>query len=478
LNSAAWAASSSRSTTESVVKRRTSTFSQSRVNALSALSRVRQKAKTDKGEQFTALLHHVDIERLRTAYFSSKKDAAPGTDGVTWKQYGEQLEENLQRLHRQLRQGAYRAKPSRRAFIPKPDGRQRPLGIAALEDKIVQRALVEVLNAIYETDFLGFSYGFRPGRSPHQALDALAVGILRKKVNWVLDADIRGFFDAIDHGWLVKFIEHRIADGRVLRLIQKWLSAGVLEDGKKIELEAGSPQGATISPLLANIYLHYVLDLWAQQWRTRHAAGDVIVVRYADDFIVGFEHRHEAERFLTELRERLAKFRLDLHPEKTRLLAFGRFAHQRRRRSRQSGAPETFDFLGLTHICSVTREGNYALVRHTMRKRLTAKLRSIGVELRRHRHDPIPAQGRWLSSVLRGHFNYYAVPTNIMALDTFRYAVTQRWYRSLRRRSQRRRLNWTRMDVLATRWLPRPHILHPWPGHRFDARTHGKSPVR
>src|SRR6185437_12362165 len=248
-------------------------------------------------------------------------------------------------------------------------------------------------------------------------------GILRKKVNWVLDADIRGFFDAIDHGWLVKFIEHRIADGRVLRLIQKWLSAGVLEDGKKIELEAGSPQGATISPLLANIYLHYVLDLWAQQWRTRHAAGDVIVVRYADDFIVGFEHRHEAERFLTELRERLAKFRLDLHPEKTRLLAFGRFAHQRRRRSRQSGAPETFDFLGLTHICSVTREGNYALVRHTMRKRLTAKLRSIGVELRRHRHDPIPAQGRWLSSVLRGHFNYYAVPTNIMALDTFRYAV-------------------------------------------------------
>ena len=451
---------------------------QSRVDAHSALSRVRQRAKTGKEERFTALLHHVDIERLRTAYFSSKKNAAPGTDGVTWKQYGEQLEENLQQLHRRLRQGTYRAKPSRRAFIPKPDGRQRPLGIAALEDKIVQRALVEVLNAVYETDFLGFSYGFRPGRNPHQALDALAVGILRKKVNWVLDADIRGFFDAIDHGWLIKFIEHRIADRRVLRLIQKWLSAGVLEDGKRIDPEAGSPQGATVSPLLANIYLHYVLDLWAQQWRTRYAEGDVIVVRYADDFIVGFEHRHEAERFLAELGERLAKFRLELHPDKTRLLAFGRFAHQRRRLSRRSGAPETFDFLGLTHICSVTREGKFALVRHTMRKRLTAKLRSLGAELRRRRHEPIPAQGRWLSSVLRGHYNYYGVPTNIMALDTFRYAVTQRWYRSLRRRSQRCRLNWIRMDALATRWLPRAHILHPWPGHRFDARTHGKSPVR
>lgn len=451
---------------------------QCRGDAPSALSRVRQRAKGDKKERFTALLHHVDIGRLRTAYLASKKDAAPGTDGVTWAQYGEQLEENLQQLHRRLHQGAYRAKPSRRAFIPKPDGRQRPLGIAALEDKIVQRALVEVLNAIYEADFLGFSYGFRPGRNPHQALDALAVGILRRRVNWVLDADIRGFFDAIDHGWLVKFIEHRIADRRVLRLIQKWLAAGVLEDGKRLEVETGSPQGATVSPLLANIYLHYVLDLWVQQWRRRHANGDVIVVRYADDFIVGFEHRHEAELFLTELRERLTRFRLELHSDKTRLLAFGRFAYKRRRKSAQSGAPETFNFLGFTHICSVTRAGDYALVRHTMRDRLIGKLRALGAELRRRRHEPIPAQGRWLSSVLRGHFNYYGVPTNIMALETFRNAITHRWYRSLRRRSQRCRLTWKRMDALATRWLPRAHILHPWPGQRFDARTYGKSPVR
>jgi len=451
---------------------------QSRVSTPSALSRVGQRAKVHRGERFTALFHHVDIERLRSAYFASKKDAAPGTDGVTWKQYGEQLEENLHGLYRRLRQRAYRAKPTRRAFIPKPDGKQRPLGIAALEDKIVQRAVTEVLNAIYEEDFLGFSYGFRPGRNPHQALDALAVGILRRKVNWVLDADIRGFFDAIDHGWLAKFVEHRIADKRILRLIQKWLSAGVLENGKRINLEVGSPQGATISPLLANIYLHYVLDLWVQQWRKRHAKGDVIVVRYADDFIVGFEHRYEADQFLIELRARLAKFALELHPDKTKVVAFGRFAYERRRRRQQSGAPATFDYLGLTHICSVTREGTFALVRHTVRKRMMAKLRVIGTELRRRLHESIPAQGRWLSMVLRGHYNYYAVPTNIKALGMFRYALTLRWYRSLRRRSQRHRLNWTRMNALAIHWLPQPHILHPWPGHRFDARTHGKSPVR
>jgi len=451
---------------------------QSRVGVPSALSRVRQRAKGDKDERFTALLHHVDVDRLRTAFLSLKKDAAAGVDGVTWKQYDEHLEEHLGALHASLHRGTYRAKPSRRAFIPKPDGRQRPLGIAALEDKIVQRALVEVMNTIYESDFLGFSYGFRPGRSPHHALDALAVGILRRKVNWVLDADIRGFFDAIDHGWLVKFIEHRIADRRVLRLIQKWLSAGVMEDGKRFETEMGSPQGATISPLLANIYLHYVLDLWVQRWRTRRALGDVIIIRYADDFIVGFERRDDAATFLAELRGRLAKFRLELHPDKTRLLAFGRFARCRRQRSREPGAPETFNFLGLTHICGLTREGKFALLRHTMRQRLTAKLSEVGAELRRRRQDPIPVQGRWLASVLRGHVAYYGVPNNGRALNSFRTAITQRWYRSLRRRSQRRRLNWQRMDALATRWLAPARIVHPWPGHRFDARNCDKSPVR
>jgi group II intron reverse transcriptase/maturase len=451
---------------------------QSRTSAPSALSRVRQRAKGDKGERFTAMLHHVTLDRLRDAYLSLKKGAAPGSDGVTWQQYGERLEENLRVLHAQLHRGSYRAKPSRRVFIPKPDGRQRPLGIAALEDKIVQRALVEVMNAIYESDFLGFSYGFRPGRGPHHALDALAVGIQRRKVNWVLDADIRGFFDSIDHGWLVKFIEHRIADRRVLRLIQKWLTAGVMEEGTRLETEVGSPQGATISPLLANIYLHYVLDLWVQRWRTRHAQGDVIIVRYADDFIVGFEHRADADGFLSELRERLAKFRLELHPDKTRLLAFGRFARARRQASRQAGAPETFNFLGLTHICGVTRARQFALLRHTMHKRMAAKLADVGAELRRRRHEPIPAQGRWLASVLRGHVAYYGVPNNIEALQTFRTAVTQRWYRSLRRRSQRHRLNWKRMDQLATRWLPPVRIVHPWPGHRFDARNCDRSPVR
>src|SRR4029077_10301022 len=352
-----------------------------------------------KDERFTALLHHVDVDRLRTAFLSLKKDAAAGVDGVTWKQYDEHLEEHLGALHASLHRGTYRAKPSRRAFIPKPDGRQRPLGIAALEDKIVQRALVEVMNTIYESDFLGFSYGFRPGRSPHHALDALAVGILRREGKWGLDDDIRGFFDAIDHGWLVKFIEHRIADRRVLRLIQKWLSAGVMEDGKRFETEMGSPQGATISPLLANIYLHYVLDLWVQRWRTRRALGDVIIIRYADDFIVGFERRDDAATFLAELRGRLAKFRLELHPDKTRLLAFGRFARCRRQRSREPGAPETFNFLGLTHICGLTRGGKFALLRHTMRQRLTAKLSEVGAEQRRPRQDPIPVQARWLSSV-------------------------------------------------------------------------------
>jgi len=349
--------------------------------------------------------------------------------------------------------------------------------VAALEDKIVQGAVVEVLNAVYEEDFLGFSYGFRPGRSQHQALDALAVGILRKKVNWVLDADIRGFFDAIDHEWLVKFVRHRIADRAILRLIQKWLSAGVLEQGKWSRSDRGTPQGATISPLLANVYLHYVLDLWTQQWRTRYAQGDIVIVRYADDFITGFQHRQEAERFLEALRERVQKFGLELHPEKTRLIEFGRYAAEHRKQ-RHQGRPETFSFLGFTHMCATTRAGRFLLKRQTMAKRMRATLSAIKTELRRRRHQPVPEQGRWLGSVVRGYFQYHAVPTNIDALASFRTQVTRAWHTSLKRRSQRSRLTWERMGRLASAWLPAPKILHPWPEQRFDARTQGKSRMR
>jgi group II intron reverse transcriptase/maturase len=383
---------------------------------------------------------------------------------------------NLRDLHTRLHRGAYRAKPSRRSHISKADGRQRPLGIAALEDKIVQRAVVWVLSAIYEEDFLGFSYGFRPGRSPHQALDALAVGITRRRVNWVLDADLREAFTSLDHRWLVSFLEHRIADKRILRLIQKWLGAGVIEDGSWTP-EEGVPQGASVSPLLANVYLHYVLDLWVQQWRRRHARGEVIVVRFADDCVLGFEHRDDAQRLWAGLRERLARFGLELHPDKTRLIEFGRFAAERRR-ARGAGKPGTFQFLGFTHICARSRSGRFKLKRVTSKKRMRAKLREVKAELRRRWHLPIPDQGRWLGAVVRGHLNYYAVPDNDEALEAFRTQVTRHWHRALRRRSQRTRLNWTRMSRLASRWLPPARIRHPWPDARFDVRTQGRSPVR
>jgi RNA-directed DNA polymerase len=450
---------------------------QSRTRTLSALERVRQAARKDRTAKFTALFHHLTLDRLRDAFLSLKKNAAAGIDGVTWQQYEADLEENLRALHEALHRGAYRAKPSRRAFIPKADGRQRPLGIAALEDKIVQRAVVEVLNAIYEVDFLGFSYGFRPRRHQHHALDALATAIKRKRVNWWLDADLRDFFGTLDHGWLVKFIEHRIADRRILRLIQKWLSAGVLQDGTWTACEQGAPQGATISPLMSNLYLHYVLDLWVQQWRKRHARGEVVIVRYADDFLVGFEHRSDAERFHAELRERLAKFSLELHPDKTRLVEFGRVAAIRRMRQ-GLGAPETFDFLGFTHIYAKSRNGGFWLHRQTMRKRLRAKLQEVKTELQRRRHLPIPAQGRWLGAVVRGHCAYYGVPGNLDATASFRTQVTRHWQRALRRRGQRDRTNWRRMNRLATRWLPPVRITHPWPDERFDVTTRGRSPVR
>src|SRR5437762_3171209 len=399
----------------------------------SALDRVRRVAERDKKVRFTALLHHVDVDRLRAAYWGLNPKAATGVDGVTWQDYGQDLDANLRDLHARLRRGAYRARPSRRVYIPKADGRQRPLGVAALEDKLLQRAVVEVLNAIYETDFLGFSYGFRPGRSPHQALDALATGILRRKVGWVLDADIRGLYDAIDHGWLLQLLEHRIADKRLVRLIRKWLKAGVIENGEWSETREGTAQGASVSPLLANVYLHYVFDLWADQWRRRHAHGDVIIVRFADDYIVGFQHRDDAERFLAELRTRLAQFNLELAAEKTRLIEFGRVAAERRQK-RGLGKPETFTFLGFTHMCAKDRLGRFVLRRVRDKKRMRAKLKAIKEEQKRRRHLPIPEQGRWLARVVQGHYRYYAVPGNIKAVSTFRDQVQRHWFTALRRR--------------------------------------------
>jgi len=445
---------------------RNASRTQSRSGAHSALERVRQAARRDRKQRFTALLHHVyDVERLRVAYFAIKRQAVPGVDGETWQHYEENLEGNLRSLSERLKRGAYRAKPVRRAYIPKADGRQRPLGVPTLEDKIVQRAVVEVVNAIYETDFLGFSYGFRPGRSPHLALDALAVGIWRKKVNWVLDADIRSFFDTLDHGWLVKFIEHRIADRRVVRLIQKWLRAGVLEDG------------GSILPLLANIYLHYVFDLWAERWRRKQARGDVVIVRFADDFVVGFEHREEAERFLTELRERFPRFGLQLHPDKTRLIEFGSNA-AKNRRDRGEGKPETFNFLGFTHICARTSKGWFTVLRHTMRKRWQAKLKEVKAELQRRMHSPVPETGSYLRSVVLGHVRYYGVPMNHESIRAFRWAVGRLWWRVIRRRSQNNRLSWQRMGRYIQRWLPPTRVCHPYPLERLGAMTQGGSRMR
>jgi RNA-directed DNA polymerase len=450
---------------------RNASRTQRRINAPSELERVRQAVKKNKETQFTALFHHVyRVQTLRAAYFSLKRDAAPGVDHETWRHYGEDLEVKLQDLSHRLKRGAYRAKPVRRVFIPKADGRLRPLGVTTLEDKLVQRATVEVLNAIYETDFLGFSYGFRAGRSQHHALDALYVGIHRKKVNWVLDVDIRGFFDAISHEWLLKFVQHRIADRRVQRLIQKWLNAGVLEDGKRYIAEEGTPQGGSASPLLANVYLHYVFDLWVQTWRKKRAQGDVIVVRYADDIVLGFEVKSDAERCWKELAERMRRFRLELHPEKTRLLEFGRNAARERQR-RGTGKPETFDFLGFTHICGRTKKGRFAILRQTIRKRMQAKLQEVQSELAHRMHLPNRETGAWLRAVLQGHFRYYGVPSNYPALRTFRFLVERLWQRVLSRRSQNGWYRWRRMRRLCDHWLPPVRLFHPYPSARLRVIT-------
>lgn len=442
------------------------TQSRSREGAPSALERIREAARRDRKQKFTALLHHVwDPERLRAAYQKVKHDAAAGVDGETWQHYGQKLEANLQDLSERLKRGAYRAKPVRRAYIPKADGRQRPLGVPTLEDKMVQRAVLEVLNAIYEADFVGFSHGFRPGRSPHQALDALAVGIQTRNVNWVLDADIRSFFDTLNHGWLVKFIGHRIGDRRIVRLIQKWLNAGVLEDGKRICSEQGTVQGGSISPLLANVYLHYVFDLWVRRWRKQQACGQLVAVRFADDFVVGFEHREDAERFLNELRERFARFGLELHPEKTRLLPFGRKV-DREWRAGRGPKPGTFNFLGFTHVCGRTGKGGFVVQRRTMRQRMQAKLAEVKAELRKRMHQSIREQGTYLRSVVRGYFRYFGVPMNNHALDVFRRAIIHHWRHVLRRRSQSY-ITMQRMVRLATRWLPPAQVCHPYPWVRI-----------
>jgi RNA-directed DNA polymerase len=438
----------------------------SRESMPQGLDRVRQAARQRKKERFTALLHHITVDLLRNAFHALKRRAAPGVDGVTWQDYEAQLEDNLHHLHQRVHRGAYRALPVRRRYIPKPDGNQRPLGIAALEDKIVQRAVVEVLNAIYEQDFLGFSYGFRPQRSQHDALDALAAGICNTPVNWILDADIRSFFDTLSQEWLVRFLEHRIGDKRIIRLVRKWLKAGVLEDGEWSVSEEGTPQGAVVSPLLANVYLHYVFDLWAARWRGREAKGNVIILRYADDVVVGFEHQADARRFWDAMRSRFEQFALALHPEKTRLLEFGRFAAANRQR-RGLGRPETFTFLGFTLISGKSRRGFFQLQRRTRGDRMRAKLRAIKEQLRKRMHEPIPQQGHWLKQVVRGFFAYHAVPTNFTALGTFRHHVMDLWRRTLRRRSQKDQLTWKRIEEIADTWLPKPRILHPWPERRF-----------
>ena len=435
------------------------------------LDGVRRAARERRQERFISLLHHLNVDLLRDSFYALQRKASPGVDGVTWQEYETGLEDRLIDLHGRVHRGAYRAQPSRRVYIPKADGRQRPLGIAAVEDKIVQQAVVTILNQIYEVDFKGFSYGFRPGRSPHQALDALTVGIQRKKVNWILDADVMGFFDNLSHEWAIKFIEYRVADRRILRLIQKWLKAGVSEDGQWSETGKGTPQGAVVSPLIANVYLHCLFDLWADIWRRKVAKGDVIIVRYADDVVLGFQQRVDAVRFLEEFKERLAKFGLELHPDKTRLIEFGRYAARDRMR-RGEGKPETFNFLGFTHFCGQRHKTEtFTVWRITAKKRMVAKLNSVKAELRRRKHDRTSQVGVWLRSVVTGYYQYHAVPGNIDQLRLFQRRVNRLWRNVLVRRSQRARKKWEKFAPVFARWIPTPRVLHPYPDARFYA-TH------
>jgi RNA-directed DNA polymerase len=443
---------------------------QGREDASTGLRGVRKVARKDKRVRFTSLMHHITIDLLGESFYNLKRQASPGVDGMTWEEYEVGLDNRLKELHNRVHRGTFRAQPSKRTYIPKADGRKRPLGIASLEDKIVQQAVVTVLNEIYEEDFVNFSFGFRPGRSQHDALDALWVGLMMRKVNWVLDADIQGFFDTLDHKWMMKFLEHRIADRRILRLIRKWLRAGVSEDGQWSRSELGTPQGSVISPLLANIYLHYVLDLWIKQWRKKKVEGDVIFVRYADDSISGFQHRYEAERFLHELGERMQQFGLTLHPDKTRLIEFGRFAAENRQKHGEK-KPETFDFLGFKHICGCKKLSNgFTVKRKTVGKRLRARLQQVKQELYKQMHYSIPQQGLMLRRIVQGYLNYHAIHGNMHALETFVREIRRYWFRILCRRSQHHHMNWEKFSPIVDRWIPKPKILHPYPNVRFFAK--------
>ena len=459
-----------RDVTSGNIKESPAPRTQSRIRASMGLDGVREVARRDKRVRFTALLHHITPSLLVESFYALRKNAAAGVDGITWREYEDILYTRVHELHREIHTGAYRAQPSRRVYIPKADGKPRPLGIASLEDKIVQQAVSTVLNAIYEEDFLGFSYGFREGRGQHDALDAVYMGIMSRKVNWILDFDISSFFDEIDHEWMLKFLEHRIADPRILRLIRKWLKAGVIEDGRRMVGERGCPQGAVISPTLANIYLHYVLDLWAHRWRKHHATGDVIIVRYADDSVMGFQHEGVARRFLAALQERLAKFGLALHPNKTRLIEFGRYAVTNRRR-RGLGKPETFDFLGFTHVWVSNRVGYSRLDRLTIKKRMRTTLAEIRKTLMRRRHEPVAVVGRWLTRVIQGYFNYHGVAGNLYRLKGFRSEVCRSWRHALQRRSQRHRMSWSRFTRLVHKYIPPCRLMHPYPEKRFRSRV-------
>lgn len=425
------------------------------------LALVNEAARRSRQTRFTALLHHVDDEALLRAFRRQRRAASAGVDGVTVADYEQNLDANIRDLCDRVHAGRYRPQPVRRTTIPKADGGQRPLGIPTLEDKIVQGAVAEMLSAIYEVDFLGFSYGFRPGRNPHQALDSLQTALMKERINWVLDADIRSFFDSVDHEWMLRMLAHRVADPRVLRLVRQWLRAGVIDGGTWQANDEGTPQGAGISPLLSNIFLHYVLDLWAHKWRRQEARGRVIVVRYADDFVMGFEHENDARRMMAALKERLAGFRLALHEDKTRLLMFGRFAAERRA-ERKLGRPETFDFLGFTHHCDKTLNGRFIVRRKTQRKRMIRKLKEMRLEMRRRMHIPITDQWQWLSAVLRGHYGYYGLSGNYRAMKHFLQEVEQIWQRTLARRSQKSRMFAPRFLKLLRRLpLPGPTIIDP-----------------
>ncbi len=450
---------------------------QDRESVTQAADRIRQFVQREPGTRLTTLLHHVTVDALRWAFFELTKDAAAGADGMTWRMYEEGLEGRLADLHDRVHSGAYRATPSRRVNIPKPDGGTRPLGVAAIEDKIVQKAVAEIiLTPIYEAEFLGFSYGFRPGRGAHDALDALAVGLTQRKISWVVDCDIRKFFDTVSRDWLVRSLEHRIGDKRVIRLIIKWLNAGVMEDGEWRDDLRGTPQGSVISPILANVYLHYVLDLWFhKKWRGREVNGDAIIVRYADDFVVGFQYKRDAERLLDAVKERFEGFDLELHPDKTRLIEFGRFAIERRR-ERGQGRPETFDFLGFTHYCTETRRGRFQLGRKPVAKRMARTLKRIKEALRRRMHDYVEETARWLGKVLDGWLNYYAVPTSFPYVRRFADRLERLWLRTLRRRSQKDRSGWAQVAKLTAKHWPQLEIRHPWPDQRFAvSATRGRS---